>query len=107
MTTIVPMPSASGTLRAGSRISSATYDAAFQPAYANITGTNASSHELGVTAPADDWRLADDPVPNDNPSTMNSTNAVTLSAARTSPTMRPGPTPRTWIPPSNAVTALA
>ena len=43
MTAIVPTPSASGTLRPGSRISSAMYAAAFHPEYVNITGISARS----------------------------------------------------------------
>ena len=41
-TATVPSARARGTLRPGSRISSATYDAAFQPLYENITMMNAS-----------------------------------------------------------------
>src|SRR5437762_13591780 len=70
---MVPAPSASGTLRPGSRISSATYEAAFHPAYANITGTSASSHDEAATGPAGSWRFAADPVPTVSPSAMKST----------------------------------
>ena len=38
MTATVPISSARGTLRPGSRISSAMYAAAFHPEYVNITG---------------------------------------------------------------------
>ena len=91
MTAAVPSANARGTVRPGSRSSSAMYPAAFHPAYVNITGISASSHDAGETGPADTWRLAAEPAPMENPSAMNISSAETLSAASTLPTTRPGP----------------
>src|SRR5262245_43006735 len=95
MTVSVPTASASGTFRPGSRISSATYAAAFQPEYVNITGTSASSHASALTGPATVCRFDADPLPIVRPSTMKITNADTFNVVSTLPTTRPGPTPRT------------
>ena len=72
-----------------------------------MTGTSASNHEAGLTAPADVWRLAIEPLPIERPSAMKTTSAETFRAASTLPTMRPGPTPRTWTQHIRAMTASA
>src|SRR5207249_2315166 len=102
-----PTASAIATLRLGSRISSATYTAAFQPEYVNMIATSARSHDVGATGAEAACRFAIEPVPNANPSAMKSTSADTLSAASTLPTIRPGPTPRTWIQAIKAITHSA
>jgi len=106
MTAPVPSASARGTLCPGSRTSSATYVAAFHPEYVNITGISASSQPAGATG-AGALRCAIDPAPNENPMAMKETNAVTLRLASTSPTTRPGPTPRRCRPAIAAMTATA
>ena len=62
-----------------------------------MTGTSASSHDAAPTLPPDDCRLATEPLPIDTSSAMKTTSAGTFSPASRLPTMRPGPTPRTWI----------
>src|SRR5918993_1663456 len=107
ITAAVPSPRASGTLRPGSLISSATYAAAFHPEYVNITGISASSHAPGGTADAPCWRPAEEPAPTESPSAMKISRAETFKAASTFPTTRPGPTPRRWIQDINAIAASA
>src|SRR5678816_438292 len=92
MTAAVPIASARGTLRPGSRISSATYVAAFQPEYVNITGISASNHEPGTTRAGSD-RCERDPEPHAKPTAMNNAKAVTFNDASMLPTIRPGATP--------------
>src|SRR5829696_4420395 len=94
MTAPVPRARARGTLRPGSRISSATYAAAFHPEYVNITGTSASS-QLPPGTLSCGTKCAVDPTPSDTPSTTNRTSADTLRLASTLLMIRPGPTPRT------------
>src|SRR5688572_12253384 len=93
MTIAVPISSARGTLRPGSRISSAMYAAAFHPEYVNMTGTSASSQFVGLIGAATCCRLAVDPTPTANPAAMNTSSAITFSVASTFITARPGPTP--------------
>src|SRR5829696_7001372 len=106
MTAPVPRARARGTLRPGSRISSATYAAAFHPEYVNITGTSASSQLLGGTVSCG-AKWAVDPTPSDTPSTTNSTSADTFRLASTLLTIRPGPTPRTCTQDIAAITRIA
>src|SRR5215212_12224970 len=106
MTAPVPRASARGTLRPGSRISSATYAAAFHPEYVNITGTSASSQLLAGTASCG-AKWAVDPTPSDTPSTTNSTSADTFRLASTLLTIRPGPTPRICTQDIAAITRMA
>src|SRR2546427_10927435 len=72
-----------------------------------MPGPIARSHDVADPLPADAVRLDNDPVPNEKPIAMNAMSAVTLSAASTLPTMRPGPTPRTWMAAIIAMSAIA
>src|SRR5688572_4800970 len=105
MTLIVPISSARGTFRPGSRISSAMYDAAFHPEYVNITGTSASSQLAGLIDAAACCRFALDPTPTANPAAMNTRSASTFNVASTFITARPGPTP-TMCTRANSQTAI-
>src|SRR5262245_61968040 len=83
------------------------YAAAFHPEYMNITGTSAKRKLVTGTAPADPWRFAGVPTPNESPSAMNTMKAVILSVVRMLLTSRPGPTPRTWTSEITITTAIA
>src|SRR5688572_14638572 len=107
ITARVPMASERGTLRPGSRTSSATYADAFQPEYASITGMNANSQLPALTLLPEVATFENDPVPNAKPASTNNKNAVTLSAASTFIVARPGPTPRIWINASSHTDAIA
>src|SRR5688500_8273972 len=107
MTASVPIASAFGTLRPGSRISSATYAAAFQPEYASITGMKANSQLPTATGPAWLFRFDIWPVPNANPIAMKISSADTFNVARKFIITRPGPTPRRWTTASSHTDAIA
>src|SRR5688500_17976402 len=94
MTITVPINSARGTLRPGSRISSAMYDAAFHPEYVNMIGINAKSRPVIATGPADCVTFDGEPVPAVSPYAMHNTSDTIFSVVRTLLAMRPGPTPR-------------